>query len=121
MPQLQIPTVVSLNQKIDLQQHLQQQHHHQQMQQQQQQLRFKTSVESNLNAESLHQNIHFPDGFPQHNLQQQHNLLMHHQQQQRQPLRPRVIYGELLQQHHHQNLPITSTPLLAGKEIALKI
>ncbi|XP_017022608.1 eukaryotic translation initiation factor 4E transporter isoform X2 [Drosophila kikkawai] len=115
MPQIQIPAVVSLNQKIELQQHLQQQQqHHQQMQQQQ--LRFKTSVESNLNTESLHQNISFPDGFPQNNFQQQQNLLMHHQQQ-RQPLRPRVIYGDLQQQqpHHHQsNFPMTSTPLLAG-------
>ncbi|KAH8283227.1 hypothetical protein KR054_002011, partial [Drosophila jambulina] len=100
LSQIQIPAVVSLNQKMELQQHIPQ---HQQMHQQQQQLRFKTSVESNLNLESLHQNVNVPDGFPQHNFQQQHNLLMHHQQQQRQALRPRVIYGELhQQQHHHQ-------------------
>ncbi|KAH8255068.1 hypothetical protein KR038_003793, partial [Drosophila bunnanda] len=107
MPPIQIPAGVSLNQNIELQQHLQQhQPHHQQMHHQQQQIRCKTSVESNLNAESLHQNINFPDGFPQHNFQQQHNLLMQHQQQQRQSLRPRVIYGELQQHHHHQpNFP----------------
>ncbi|XP_020809923.1 probable serine/threonine-protein kinase tsuA isoform X1 [Drosophila serrata] len=106
LPQIQIPAVVSLNKKIELQQALQQQQQHHQQMQQQQQLRFKTSVESNLTGESLHQNINFPDGYPQHNFQQQPNLLMQHQQQQRQSLRPRVIYGELHQQHNHQpNFP----------------
>ncbi|KAH8236309.1 hypothetical protein KR032_006875, partial [Drosophila birchii] len=119
LPQIQIPAVVTLNQKMELQHLNKHQQHHHQMQQQQQQLRFKTSAESNLNTESLHQNINFPDGFPQHNFQQQHNLLLHHQQQ-RQSLRPRVIYGEIhqqqqQQQHHHQaNFPVASAPLLTS-------
>jgi len=80
---------------------------------QQQQHRFKAvqSVESNLNTESVHQNITSPVGW--HQLYMQHQQQHHHTRQQ---LSQRVIYGEM----HRQSNPQMSPPV-PGRILQIKL
>ncbi|KAH8385423.1 hypothetical protein KR009_002227, partial [Drosophila setifemur] len=91
----------SFTSKIELQQVNHHQHH---MLQQQHPIRLKSTqpVESIFNTENVHQTMPFSEGISP----MQHPIYLQHQQQHgRQPLRHRVIHGEL---HRQSNMQISS-------------